>query len=412
MDRASLDALQRRELIERARSLGVERPEVMTRDELIDEQLRLNQAAAAEARGSGAASVRGWFGVARDLLAGLVEQGFHLPDAAKVIRGDGTQIAPSARRPVATVTLAEIYAAQGHVSRGVSVLQEVLEKEPEHEVARRLLGELGAKQDDLGQQEAATPTLRTPRIEGAAAGAVAADSAPAAARADASAGHDQIRAEDEVGGPADSAPGAEPAPVKPPAAQAPAVQAIQAPAVQTPAMQTPVVQTPIAQGPDVQAHVAPAAGSERIAQTAPDSCLLFVSESRVVVSWKLSEESFAQLRSALPLGSPVVRVLCWQPGLPAQAVERELAITQSSGELLVELPSPAAGPQAGESVVRGVLGWQAPDLQFRVVATAVVAPLAVEGGEQLPIFRPHVAAGIADLESRRVVAQTLLARYA
>jgi len=343
VDRASLDALHRRELIERARGLGVERPEVMTRDELIDEQLRLSQAASAEARGAGAASVRGWFGVARDLLAGLVEQGLHLPDAARVIRGEVAQAASSARRPVATVTLAEIYAAQGHVSRGVSVLQEVLEKEPEHEVARRLLSELGAKQDAV--VEAPAPTLRAPEVEtdgGEATAEVA-----------------EISEED----------GAEAA----------------------------------------EAAISPGSSLDGRTQVGPDSCMLFVDGSRVVISWSLGAHSFEQLRAAQPLGSPMVRVVTWRPGLPAQRSEREVPITQASGELLIELEALSA-----DAVVRGVLVWQAPApaLEFRVVATAVVAPLASRSSLASPIFRPHVAAAIGDLERRRGAAQTLLERYA
>lgn len=369
VNRAALNALHRRELIQRARSLGIERPEVLTRDELIDEQLRLSQAAAAESRGSGAASVRGWFGVARDLLAGLVEQGLHLPDAAKVIRGEGGQAASSARRPVATVTLAEIYAAQGHVSRGVSVLQEVLEKEPEHEVARRLLGELGAKQDAAALADAPTPTLRTPELR--------ATDAAATARRHLGAPVDEIHVENKA--------------------------------------TEPALHSPLA--------------VERETQVGPDSCMLFVSESRVIISWNLSEDSFGRLRSAQPLGSPVVRVVSWRPGLPAQRSQREISITQSTGELLIELEQQGIEPygaalhsaelqgaelQGADAVVRGALGWRVPggDSDFRVVATAVVAPLANAGAMAWPIFRPHVAAPIGDLESRRAAAQTLLERYA
>ena len=80
---------------------------------------------------------RGWLGVARDLVAGVVESGLNLPDAAALIRGRG-EIDAQGPSPVATVTLAQIYAAQGHHARAIAVLDEVLAKEPDHPAARAL----------------------------------------------------------------------------------------------------------------------------------------------------------------------------------------------------------------------------------------------------------------------------------
>jgi hypothetical protein len=89
------------------------------------------------------AEARGLFGVARSMLASVVETGLHLPDAAKVIRGDNSYGVPVANQsPVATVTLAEIYAAQGHRNRALVVLEDVLREEPDHAEALRVRAEL------------------------------------------------------------------------------------------------------------------------------------------------------------------------------------------------------------------------------------------------------------------------------
>ncbi len=144
-DPAELDTLSREDLILRARARGVERPEQMTRVELRDEIVRRSEPDLERQRRS-----RGWLGVARDLLASVVESGLNLPDAAAAIRGDGKgendfQGPP----PVATVTLAEIYAAQGHYEQSLRMLDEVIEREPEHATARSLRERI-AEERDLG----------------------------------------------------------------------------------------------------------------------------------------------------------------------------------------------------------------------------------------------------------------------
>jgi hypothetical protein len=144
-DPAELDTLSREDLILRARARGVERPEQMTRVELRDEIVRRSEPDLERQR-----RTRGWLGVARDLLASVVESGLNLPDAAAAIRGDGKgehdfQGPP----PVATVTLAEIYAAQGHYEQSLRMLDEVIEREPEHATARTLRERI-AEERDLG----------------------------------------------------------------------------------------------------------------------------------------------------------------------------------------------------------------------------------------------------------------------
>jgi len=129
--------LPRPELISKATELGVERAERMTRLELVDEILRLTKMGAEQIQ------ARGVFGVARAMLANMMERGLNLPDAAALIRGTahfGARVEP--RASVATVTLAEIYLAQGHRERALAVLDRVLVDEPEHSEALRVRQEI------------------------------------------------------------------------------------------------------------------------------------------------------------------------------------------------------------------------------------------------------------------------------
>lgn len=144
MDRAELERLDREGLILRAQAAGIRRARVLTRPELIDELLRLEPSVdPTQLKRS-----RGFFGIARDLLSRVVERGLHLPDAADRLRAAlGTSL-PQVPRPepqaVPTVTLAEIYAAQGHKLRAIETLLRVLDTEPEHGAARALLEKLEA----------------------------------------------------------------------------------------------------------------------------------------------------------------------------------------------------------------------------------------------------------------------------
>ncbi len=139
--RSELERLDRDTLIARAEQVGVARARILTRPELIDELL--SRAVTAAGRTDDLARVRGFFGRARDLLTRVVERGLHLPDAADRLRG---RLAPlpltRPEAPLPTVTLAEIYAAQGHRERAVETLKDVLEREPEHEPARQLIARL------------------------------------------------------------------------------------------------------------------------------------------------------------------------------------------------------------------------------------------------------------------------------
>jgi hypothetical protein len=181
-DPAELDTLSREDLILRARARGVERPEQMTRVELRDEIVRRSEPDLERQRRS-----RGWLGVARDLLASVVESGLNLPDAASAIRGEGKgENEFQGPPPVATVTLAEIYAAQGHYEQALRMLDEVIEREPEHVVARTLRERI-AEERDLGPGrrrkvvEAKAETIVTPQPPAVAPAPTPAPKVPAPA---------------------------------------------------------------------------------------------------------------------------------------------------------------------------------------------------------------------------------------
>ena len=141
--------LSRLELLKLAQTLHVSDADVMTRAEL---RAAIERARKPEPRA--AAQPVTWLGVARRLLASIVEQGLHLPDAAAVIRGEvQARSFPSGPPPVATVTLARIYAAQGHLERGISTLDEVLKSDPDHDLARDLRAQLLHSLEEKRRQE-------------------------------------------------------------------------------------------------------------------------------------------------------------------------------------------------------------------------------------------------------------------
>ncbi|HLK38129.1 MAG TPA: tetratricopeptide repeat protein [Polyangiaceae bacterium] len=140
MDRAKLERLDRDVLIARAEAAGVTRARVLTRAELVDELILRSDLDRNDKDRS-----RGLFGRARDLLARVVERGLNLPDAADRIRAMGgtpPSLRSSAPAVLPTVTLAEIYTAQGHRDRAIETLERVLSREPDHAPARGLLAQL------------------------------------------------------------------------------------------------------------------------------------------------------------------------------------------------------------------------------------------------------------------------------
>ncbi len=166
--RADLERLDREELIARADGAGVAKARILTRPELVDELLlRSSIDDAAKER------TRGMFGRARDLLARLVERGLNKPQAAERIRAVGRPTGrPSAPAALPTLTLAEIYVAQGYRERALETLERVLAAEPEHAAARALHARLEdasfpvpvpklppePEQDDVGEPAPSPPS--------------------------------------------------------------------------------------------------------------------------------------------------------------------------------------------------------------------------------------------------------------
>lgn len=133
-----LQSLSRAELVQRASALGVDRPERLTRPELIDEIV------SASIRDENERSqARGLLGRARDLVARVVEKGLHLPDAAQRLRTLTPQTQqPRLPTPIPTVALAHVYANQGHRRQAIRVLDEVLGADPANEAALTFRAEL------------------------------------------------------------------------------------------------------------------------------------------------------------------------------------------------------------------------------------------------------------------------------
>ncbi len=133
MERKELEGLSREELAAKAEGLGVVRPRTLTIAELVDEILLATE----RKTGLTQKRSRGWFGRARDLLTSVIDRGLAEPTNGRTNhRAD--RMAPAAPAPLPTVTLAEIYAAQGHFERAIVTLDEVLARDPEHTEAGRL----------------------------------------------------------------------------------------------------------------------------------------------------------------------------------------------------------------------------------------------------------------------------------
>ncbi len=298
MERKDLEALSREELIARAEAVGVVRPRSLTIPELIDDILSATQ--------RGADRKRGWFGRARDLLTSVIDRG--LAGEPRARRGDGRPAAP-APPPLPTVTLAEIYAAQGHLERAITTLDQVLAKEPGHSDAEGLRTRF---REQLQKTKPSTPPpVMEAKLEPVPA--VAEPSAPFLA------GHEKFPLSDSAGKPGEfsrAEPTAEPSATAEPA---------------------PTPQ---------QALDEPADSPVEAAETAFETdeiVALAVDPTTLYLYWEVRPESLARLRADHPTGALTVRaasVVASDGG--ARSDVRDVRVDALFGELFVHGIEPQA----------------------------------------------------------------------
>ncbi len=163
--REALEGLSKDELVARAEALGIDGARKFTRVELIDEISRASGSTEGE---------RGLLGRARDLLRDVVEKGLARPASVapppqKQTNGNGTNppapITDDPSPPVPTVTLAEIYFAQGHLTRARAILREVLRDNAIDDQARALLDRIERREVPSGVQHAAEPAATARPVE-------------------------------------------------------------------------------------------------------------------------------------------------------------------------------------------------------------------------------------------------------
>jgi hypothetical protein len=332
MERKELESLSREALIERATSLGVVRPRALTVPELIDEILRL------ELRG--AKRERGWFGRARDLLTSVIDRGL-TNELSRPTEGRPVASAPP---PLPTVTLAEIYAAQGHLERAIATLDEVLAKEPAHAEAASLRERLVAQ---LRRTKPSSP----PKV-------VEVVPEPLDAPAALSSGSAELLATAKT--PASLEPVEPPAEAAEPIAETPALSgAIEVAASETTveAEATAELEPSLAAGP-VEPEPPPlvdlAAELEDVSFEVDEIVALAVDPHTVYLYWEVKPSTFASARAEDPRGSLVVRVLTTVPGEPEpRTVLRDIPVDALFGELFLH----GVPAQANVRVSIGYSSW-------------------------------------------------------
>jgi hypothetical protein len=304
MNRRQLEELTRDELIARAERLGVPRPRVLTQAELVDEILGRTAKSADEKK-----KARGFFGRARDLLASVLELGLNLPEAAKVLRDrPAPRSWPAPPTPVPTVTLAEIYAAQGHLAKAIAVLEELLAGEPEHVEALALRARFARDLEANAATRGPSVAPPEPNEEAEEAALLAEEEeAPRAA---------QVARE---------------TPESAPSAVSARAEAELAPVV-------------------ASAPPAVAATSERY--DLDEVVAVAVDPSSLYVYWEIRPRSLAHARATSPEGKVVLRVITIAPSWDGpEVVTRDFVVDELHGERFVrDLP---AGADARVSV-----GWQ------------------------------------------------------
>lgn len=364
MQRRDLEGLTREELIARAERLGVSRPRVLTQPELVDEILARTGKSERE-RGK----ARGWLGRARDLLASVVERGLHLPDAARSVRGAGSQRVPTAPPPLPTVTLAEIYAAQGHLDRAVSVLDEVLAREPDHEEARALRERFNEQR----RRGRTGPTL--PADPSSAPEASLATNGTATRESESESESEPWGAPVE-GSPARKVAASEAAPNEPTTkvhARSPSEAARPG---EAPAADSETVAAALA---DAEAPLPDRYGVDEIVAIAVDPRSIYL-------YWEIRPTTLARARARRPDGSLCIRVIAVAPSWEGPIVNaRDVAVSALFGDLFIRDLEPGSN-------VRVSVGWLAgAEFEPLAVGTEISAPRATPAetlGQQVAQWSP------------------------
>ncbi|WP_438024108.1 DUF4912 domain-containing protein [Sorangium sp. So ce233] len=430
MERRELDGLTREELIARAEGLGVPRPRVLTKAELVDEILaRAAQSEPERAR------LRGFLGRARDLLSRVVERGLHMPETARALRGEPPpeQWPPPPPPPLPTTTLAEIYASQGHTARAIAVLDEILARAPQHEEARQLrarlieraqreqeegAGAAGAKADeeeadegeadegeadegeadegeadegeadegeadeaadaeDAGAEDATVAAPEPPGAAGAeAADAEAADAEATKGAAPEAAGVAGAEAPCSIAlveAPAADEQTGEPEAVSGAPAVAPVSPPRDLPPAEAPAQASPVADDSRAGAAPSLAAIVQDERAEMPARYDVDEIVgLAVDPETLYLYWEVRPRTLARARARRPDGQLVIRVVAVLPSWERPVVEqRDLAIDALFGDMFVrDIPAGAH--------LRMCTGWLAGDaFEPFAVGLEVAAPRAL-----------------------------------
>ena len=295
MDRKELETLSREALIEKATSLGVVRPRALTVPELIDEIVRADQ--------RGARTSRGWFGRARDLLTSVIDRGL-ATDAKRP--NEGRPIA-SAPPPLPTVTLAEIYAAQGHLERAIATLDEVLLKDPSHQEAAAL------RERFVAQVQKTKPSSPPPVLE-----AVPTQLESVASVGDAEPTAAEAKLEPEQAAPEQAAELASDSPA----------------ASDDAAEQAPVAELAAQAVEDADAE--DDAEAELPTFEVDEVVALAIDPHTVYLYWEVRPATFAAARSGQASGALTIRVVTVVPGEPApQTTVRDIEVEALFGELFL-----------------------------------------------------------------------------
>jgi hypothetical protein len=337
-DTSQIESIGRSDLIARAEALGVEKADVLTRAELIDEIVKRSVADPLERR-----LARGLLGVARDLVARVVERGLHLPDAAALIRGLQQATLTPVTPPIATVTLAEIYAGQGHRDRALAVLDEVLEKEPDHGAARTLRDKVAGLPEADGAIPVEAPSEPPPQPEPLAAPPLVSEDDVQGPLVEA----DELHAAGQREADEDEREG-EPDRVRDTLPPEPDVSPTLAP--------DDFPSTTLRAAPPDAAAVEATSRLTEIAPPWADEAdrlvLLPLDATSALARWEIRPGALEEARARAEGGVPIVRIVAVTPSWGGPGVEvRDIEIGQPTGDWWVSDLPPGA-------VLRAAVGWR------------------------------------------------------